>query len=1181
MTDSEILRVLQAIRLEYAGKNLTDGQLRLYGDQLCREIGSEVSTAFPPEAAINYVEDALLLLQSAFLERERDQMGEWQEGIKRAAEILEWLSLSNIKPVGVPVYLLAAAAYQVAGYPAMALGLLLRAPVDEDLSRILKELLRTNFKEVLHLIHRYWLERNRRERSEIQGDDALPEMVFSHLTMCFGVLCSYLRTGDDSILERALEKMDNLASFFLHSRDPYSFFLAKLTAETCRSYADNSLRKQIIKLSNTANGQAGKALEKYARAAFNKKRAVIWPAQRQGIEWLCNKDSFVLCTPTGSGKTTVATIAAILGLFADTPSGVWAENGICLGNLVLYLVPSRALAAEVESRFVDDLSGVDRSTISVTNLYGGADWGPSDAWCDLEKRSVLICTYEKADALIRFFGVLLLSRIRLVIVDEAHSVNAFRGSSRQQENETRSFHLERLLSRILRARDIFGFRVLALSAVASSSAPAISRWITGQSNGTPLSCNYQSTRHVVGRIEVDSSGDFTICYDLLNGFPIRPNGIGEGLEITKPFHGVPTGLGDPQHPEVQMRAPTLWAALHFASKREDGTKPTVLISITQNIEYFIDSCADAIEQWPKESLPEYFDFDEDATKWRKCLKVAEDYFSVSSPEYRLLRRGIVVHHGKMPGLLSKHLKKQIDAGLIRVIIATSTLSEGVNMPVNVILMPSLYRSTTRISLQEFCNLSGRAGRPAQGVEGKVFVVLPRDASSWNRQKIGYGELLREAERINDCGERNALAGESDASPLAEVLKAMWSVWRSTFVGTKDEDFARWLEQTSIPTTTTESEEVYGYLDALDSFLLSTIQEVEEITNTEITEEEIEKELMRIWRHTYAFAASYEEERLSSIWLTRGRAIKRLYPEAGYRHRVYKSGLSPISANQLFQAFPLVKDKLVQGKDYFLWSTEERFAYIRDVVSLLSTVPVFGFKRRIGRKTFENWENILRWWLERETLSASPSPKEIAAWHAFVSGNFIFRSTWGIGSTIALMFEEKNQKGEPILAMDIGDWPRCGLPWITFWLKEMISWGTLDPVVAFLLSHDFATTRSQAENDSIAYYRGLPADILPNDVFDPRSIMDWKSEGHLSGARLIPSCEFCVTVKLSRPVEFYRESLIEVYPLETDQGLVWVTSAGHKVAFSERPENWSGGAALNFVFLLNVSKSEITGTNFLL
>ena len=47
---------------------------------------------------------------------------------------------------------------------------------------------------------------------------------------------------------------------------------------------------------------------------------------------------------------------------------------------------------------------------------------------------------------------------------------------------------------------------------------------------------------------------------------------------------------------------------------------------------------------------------------------------------------------------------------------------------------------------------------------------------------------------------------------------------------------------------------------------------------------------------------------------------------------------------------------------------------------------------------------------------------------------------------------------PIRPLELDDWPRSGLPWIAFWIKEIITWGTLDPVAAYLLARGDAVDR---------------------------------------------------------------------------------------------------------------------------
>jgi hypothetical protein len=65
-----------------------------------------------------------------------------------------------------------------------------------------------------------------------------------------------------------------------------------------------------------------------------------------------------------------------------------------------------------------DLHGIAARPVVVTGLYGGVDWGPTDAWVQTDGPTIAICTCEKADALLWYLGVLFLRRVRLAIVDE-------------------------------------------------------------------------------------------------------------------------------------------------------------------------------------------------------------------------------------------------------------------------------------------------------------------------------------------------------------------------------------------------------------------------------------------------------------------------------------------------------------------------------------------------------------------------------------------------------------------------------------------------------------------------------------------------------------------------------------------------------------------------------------------
>jgi hypothetical protein len=89
---------------------------------------------------------------------------------------------------------------------------------------------------------------------------------------------------------------------------------------------------------------------------------------------------------------------------------------------------------------------------------------------------------------------------------------------------------------------------------------------------------------------------------------------------------------------------------------------------------------------------------------------------------------------------------------------------------------------------------------------------------------------------------------------------------------------------------------------------------------------------------------------------------------------------------------------------------------------------------------------------------------------------------GLGASSAFSSTQpraRNLSGR--LRLEIG---REAAPWIAFWIKELITWGTLDPVAAFLLARGDAIDRPHAEADARAYYDGLLQDHAPRSRDKP-------------------------------------------------------------------------------------------------
>jgi len=88
-----------------------------------------------------------------------------------------------------------------------------------------------------------------------------------------------------------------------------------------------------------------------------------------------------------------------------------------------------------------------------------------------------------------------------------------------------------------------------------------------------------------------------------------------------------------------------------------------------------------------------------------------------------LRRGVAFHYGNMPLLIREEIERLFSAGTIRYLVCTSTLIEGVNMSCRNIFMrgPTKGRGHP-LSVEDFWNLAGRAGRWGKEFQGSIFCI---------------------------------------------------------------------------------------------------------------------------------------------------------------------------------------------------------------------------------------------------------------------------------------------------------------------------------------------------------------------------------------------------------------------------------------------------------------------------
>lgn len=1114
--------------------------------------------------------DARRLIHTAKIFREIEGVSSLRsiDCYRRAGELLEWLSRA-VDPIRTtaPIELYAAAAYQLGGLPAMASGLLRQVELSDEGSCLFACFLRGDFDGVLQAVANFWCQypelTDRDATSTLLAEDSEDKIswyLVIELVRSLGLAADSLRRGNDERLIKVLQKLDGLDKLAERMVADDVSLLITLFSFVGQSFKEASIYNPILQLATSSPRHADR-LTAFARVQFSRGRGILWSSQQHGLDRLLHESSFALCTPTGSGKTLVANLALVKELLLADVDG--------LAPLGMYLVPSRALAGEVEAKLRNEL-GQD---FIITGLYGGADWGITDYWLKADKPTVLIATVEKADALMRYLGPILLSRLKLLIVDEAHQVVSEETDYAKisfADHSSRSLRLEGFVSRLIAQSP--NIARIALTAVAGGAALPVARWIEGRSDAEAVGTRYRSTRQVIGMLETSPNKRGAILLDLMNDRPLYVRGRSDPVYINLTTPAMPILPAIMRNSIYRFNElNVLWTALHLV----EGER-RILISVTQAPEKTMGWYAEALAlaDWQEINsfiLPENEDY---LARYQETYDTCIDYCGMESYELALLGHGIATNHGQMPQRLRRLMTDLIDHRICSVTVATSTLTEGVNLPFDLIFLTSLKRRAfdpiaeqqivNRLSTSEFRNLSGRAGRPgaAKGMEGMTLIAVPQSVSTTakgqrptqQRQirelKNDYSTLIEElrAEEAHEDGAK---------SPLSLLIETIAELAFS-ILNIEDNEFLDWLD-TITPSDISEEAgrgsssseaRLADSVDELDGFLLTALEELSGFEGRAMERVEAESFLINLWQRTFASVAATEEAWLEQVLIRRGCAlVEDVYSDPGERNRLYQYGFTPHIGRRFEAAAPDIKNIIEDTAGYGRWSSEERLDVFNRLGDLLVEEGGFGFRIRdtdAERNMLENRSIVLAWWMKFPGAEI-PEPKSLRSWQKFVANNWEFRLGVAVGAIVAQAWSDGAD--DPLETPSLDLWQETtGLPWFGFWAKELLRWGTLDPFVAFTLAQGLVRTRDEAEArrpDFDTWLQEVIEVVHAEDLIDPQQFLEWQ--------RSLPSR---VSAQISE--DFWEVTLTgttgqlgryDVIPVLDDSGINWIDSSGYSLARS--------------------------------
>jgi superfamily II DNA/RNA helicase len=144
-----------------------------------------------------------------------------------------------------------------------------------------------------------------------------------------------------------------------------------------------------------------------------------------------------------------------------------------------------------------------------------------------------------------------------------------------------------------------------------------------------------------------------------------------------------------------------------------GTKPTADSLIKRVVEIYARGYLKPAPHWS--SSPAEID--------KMCI-LLDSHFGPNSDVAKAGRLGVFVHHGNTPQGLRLAVEYGMQVGYLRFVICTSTLAQGVNLPIRYLIVSGVYQAGERIKTRDFQNLIGRAGRAGMHTEGMIIFADP-------------------------------------------------------------------------------------------------------------------------------------------------------------------------------------------------------------------------------------------------------------------------------------------------------------------------------------------------------------------------------------------------------------------------------------------------------------------------
>ena len=305
----------------------------------------------------------------------------------------------------------------------------------------------------------------------------------------------------------------------------------------------------------------------------------------------------------------------------------------------------------------------------------------------------------------------------------------------------------------------------------------------------------------------------------------------------------------------------------------------------------------------------------------------------------------IIHHADLPDRVKLSIENALRNKKLSLVIATSTIVQGVNFPFKTIIFKGLY-TPNLIDYSTFFNICGRAGRATEENNGRVLIFLGNIDKS-NEEEVG--KIKEKLRKFDEFFNNDTYRLKSVFYPLLEKIRRKYPLRNGTF----EEFMFKLINEIDLTEIFTD-EEILN-IDSIDSQLLAFIEEEDD--ETELLEKFISTTLHHVQNKQQVY-----HKYLKGFVASRLSYLKREFSENTTRSRAYNIGLSLKDCKYIENNYEELKELFLQAKYWNDFNNYEQFDLLLKIASKMLELDTLHYDDELPRRN-----EILTAWIANTPL----------------------------------------------------------------------------------------------------------------------------------------------------------------------------------------------------------------------